>query len=54
MSTHLVRDIEHIFDKVVFIRDGEIVLYDEVENVRHAHGKSIDEMIKEVFGERLS
>lgn len=51
VSTHLVRDIERIFDEVVFLKEGEIVLHDEVENIRLAHGKSVDEMFKEVFGE---
>jgi ABC-2 type transport system ATP-binding protein len=51
ISTHLVRDIERVFDEVVFIREGKIVLHDEVENIRLAHGKSVDEMFKAVFGE---
>lgn len=51
ISTHLVRDIERIFDEVVFIRNGEIVMHEEVENIRLQHGKSIDEMFKEVFAE---
>ncbi|WP_053374344.1 ABC transporter ATP-binding protein [Paenibacillus sp. FJAT-27812] len=51
VSTHLVRDIERIFDEVIFIREGKIVLQDEVENIRLTHGKSVDEMFKEVFGE---
>jgi len=51
ISTHLVRDIERIFDEVIFLRGGKIVLQDEVENLRLAHGKSVDEMFKEVFGE---
>lgn len=51
ISTHLVRDIERIFDEVVFIREGKIVLQDEVENIRLTHGKSVDEMFKAVFGE---
>lgn len=51
ISTHLVRDIERIFDEVVFIRAGEIVMHEEVENIRLQHGKSVDEMFKEVFAE---
>ncbi|NMO97566.1 ABC transporter ATP-binding protein [Paenibacillus lemnae] len=51
ISTHLVRDIERIFDEVIFIRNGELVLHDEVENIRLKHGKSIDDMFKEVFAE---
>lgn len=51
VSTHLVHDIERIFDEVLFIREGKIVLHDEVENIRVTHGKSIDEMFKAVFEE---
>lgn len=51
ISTHLVRDIERIFDEVIFIRNGEIVLQEEVEDIRLKHGKSVDDMFKEVFAE---
>ncbi|GAB6927466.1 ABC transporter ATP-binding protein [Paenibacillus sp. JCM 10914] len=51
ISTHLVRDIERIFDEVIFIRSGEVVLHDEVENIRLKHGKSVDDMFKEVYAE---
>lgn len=49
VSTHLVRDIERIFDEVIFIKDGSLVLQDEVDNLRIKHGKSVDDMFKEVF-----
>lgn len=49
VSTHLVRDIERIFDEVIFIRDGEIVIQEEVEDLRVKYGKSVDDMFKEVF-----
>lgn len=51
ISTHLVRDMERIFDEVMFLRDGRIVLHEEVENIRMKHGRSVDDMFKEVFGE---
>lgn len=51
VSTHLVHDIERIFDEVIFISNGKVVLQDEVENIRLTHGKSVDELFKEVFGE---
>lgn len=51
ISTHLVKDIERIFDEVIFIRDGQIVMHDEVENIRLKNGKSVDEMFKGVFAE---
>lgn len=49
ISTHLVKDIERIFDEVVFIREGSIVMQEEVESLRLKHGKSVDDMFKEVF-----
>ncbi|GIO66337.1 ABC transporter ATP-binding protein [Paenibacillus sp. FSL M7-1455] len=51
ISTHLVGDMERIFDEVMFLRDGRIVLHEEVENIRMKHGRSVDDMFKEVFGE---
>lgn len=51
ISTHLIHDIERIFDEVVFIRQGEIILQEEVETIRFKRGKSVDELFKEVYGE---
>ncbi|MNJ35613.1 putative ABC transporter ATP-binding protein YxlF [compost metagenome] len=51
ISTHLVRDIERIFDEVVFIREGQVVLQEEVEDLRFKHGKSVDDMFKEVYAD---
>jgi len=49
ISTHLVSDIERIFDEVIFIRSGEVVMQEEVENLRIRYGKSVDDMFREVF-----
>lgn len=49
ITTHLVRDIERIFDDVAFIREGEIVLSGNAEDLRMERGKSIDELFREVF-----
>ncbi len=49
ISTHLIHDVENILDDVVMIKDGVIKLCDSVENIRTKHGKSIDEMFKEVM-----
>jgi ABC-2 type transport system ATP-binding protein len=51
ISTHLVRDIERIFDEVIFIRNGEVVMQEEVEDLRIKYGKSVDDMFKEVYAE---
>jgi ABC-2 type transport system ATP-binding protein len=49
ISTHLIADIENIFDTVIFLKEGEVVLFDDVEKVREKEGKSIDELFREVF-----
>lgn len=49
ISTHLITDIEKIFDEVVFIKKGEIVLHRNAEELRSETGKSIDELFREVF-----
>lgn len=51
ICTHLVRDMERIFDEVMFLNNGSIALHEEVESIRMKHGRSVDEMFKEVFGE---
>ncbi|MBK5240971.1 ABC transporter ATP-binding protein [Clostridium sp.] len=49
ITTHLVNDIERIFDEVAFISDGEIVLTGNAEELRTSRNKSIDELYREVF-----
>lgn len=49
ITTHLVKDVERIFDDVAFMKDGEIVLTGNAEDLRIERGKSIDEIFREVF-----
>lgn len=49
LSTHLISDVENILDDVVFIRYGQIMLTDTVENIRENKGKSVDQYFREVF-----
>lgn len=49
ITTHLVNDIERIFDDVAFISDGVIVLQGNAEELRRDKKKSIDELYREVF-----
>lgn len=51
LSTHLIHDIESIFDEVVFIKQGQIVLHENVEDIRQKHNSSVLELFKEVFAE---
>lgn len=49
ITTHLVKDIERIFDDVAFISEGEIILNGNAEELRIEKNKSIDELFREVF-----
>ena len=49
ITTHLVRDMESIFDDVVFLKDGEIILQGNAESLREEKGKQIDDLYKEIF-----
>ncbi|MGH4117435.1 ABC transporter ATP-binding protein [Clostridium sp.] len=49
ITTHLVNDIERIFDDVAFISDGKVVFKGNAEELRMEKKKSIDELYREVF-----
>ena len=49
ISTHLISDLETIFDDVVFLKDGEIVLHQSTEDLRLERKQSIYEAFREVF-----
>jgi len=49
ISTHLIADVERLFDTVVFLKEGEIVMEGEIDSIREKEGKSVDELFREVF-----
>ena len=49
ISTHLIADVEQVLDDVIFIDRGHIVLQSSVDEIREAHGKSVDQYFREVF-----
>ena len=49
ISTHLIADIEPILNEVIFIKNGNIVLQQSVEDIKAEHGKGVDELFREVF-----
>ncbi len=49
LSTHLIHDIEAVFDDVVMIGGGRMVLAGSVDAIREENGKSIDAIFREVF-----
>ncbi|NLY21444.1 MAG: ABC transporter ATP-binding protein [Tissierellia bacterium] len=51
ITTHLVRDMENIFEDVIFLQNGTIVLQGNAEELRIEHGNQIDGIYKEIFGQ---
>lgn len=49
ISTHLISEIEHYFDFVIFLKEGDVALAGMAEDIRRREGKSIDELFREVF-----
>ncbi len=49
LSTHLISDVERIFDTIIFLKDSEIVLQGDIDSIREEEGKSIDHLFREVF-----
>jgi len=49
ISTHLIHDLEPILDSVVMMRRGSVVLRGEADDLRAAHGASLDEIFKETY-----
>lgn len=49
IATHLIADIERIFDTVLFIKEGEIILDENVEDLRSRTNRSVDELFREAF-----
>ncbi|MCC2592673.1 ABC transporter ATP-binding protein [Tessaracoccus sp. OS52] len=49
VSTHLIHDLEPILDAVVMMRYGKVQLTGQVDDLRHEHNKSIDQLFKEVY-----
>ncbi len=49
ISTHLIQDVETVFDRALFLNQGRIVIDGEVDEIREKYGKSIDGLFREVF-----
>lgn len=49
ISTHLISDVERIFDTVIFLKQGQVMLCDEIDTLREKTQKSVDQLFREVF-----
>jgi ABC-2 type transport system ATP-binding protein len=49
VSTHLVKDIERIFDSVFFLSNGRIVFSGACDVIREERGQTVEQAYLEVF-----
>jgi ABC-2 type transport system ATP-binding protein len=49
ISTHLITDVEKLLDEVVFLKEGEIILSGNTEDLRVQKKRSIEGIYKEVL-----
>ena len=49
LSTHLIYDVERIFDDVVMMDYGRLIAADSADALREKAGKSLDAYFREVF-----
>lgn len=49
LSTHIISEVETIFDDIIFLKEGEVYLRGNAEDLRIQHGKSIDQLFREVY-----
>jgi ABC-2 type transport system ATP-binding protein len=50
ISTHEVAEIEPLIEKVIFMEAGKVKLEGDVEDLRFDYGKSLVDIMKEVYG----
>ena len=49
ISTHLIADVEKVLDEFILIKDGQVAMQSNVDDLRETQGKSVDEYFREVF-----
>ena len=49
ISTHLIADVENVLDEAIFLKQGRVILYKSVDEIKESTGQSVDEYFREVF-----
>lgn len=48
-ATHLIHDVERIFDHAIILGFNEVILDEDTDVIRQKYGKSVDEVFREAF-----
>ena len=49
MSTHLISDIEHFVDYALFMKEGQVLLQGDADDLRATHGDSLDAIFRKEY-----
>lgn len=49
ISTHLINEVEKVLDEAVMIKDGSVIRYASVEEIRETYDMSLDALFREEF-----
>lgn len=49
LSTHIISDIEPILDRAFFLKDGQLIMSGDADDIREEHGASLDNVFRKVF-----
>ncbi|MDP0494298.1 MAG: ABC transporter ATP-binding protein [Fusobacterium sp. JB021] len=49
ISSHLIKEFETILDRVLFLKDGKILLNEDCEELRFERNMSINDLYKEIY-----
>jgi len=47
--THLVRDIERLFDSVIILKKGKVETFEDSDVIRSRYGGTLEEALREIF-----
>ncbi|NLO90197.1 MAG: ABC transporter ATP-binding protein [Clostridia bacterium] len=49
IATHIIAEIESIIDEVIFLKEGQVILMGNVDDLRQTRQKSVEELYREVY-----
>lgn len=49
MSTHLISDIEHFVDYALFMKEGQVLLHGDADDLRATRGDSLDAIFRKEY-----
>lgn len=53
VSSHLVEELEKVIDSVIFMKDGQVAMTGDVEELRVKTGKSVVELYRDIYRDHI-